>query len=63
MAIRLVRQQRGRSQNHKRARRILDEDVAVGQSSVEEPLGVLPIQADVAILPAAEQTSLWDGGR
>jgi hypothetical protein len=63
VAVRLLRQQGGRSQDHKRAGRILDEDVTVGQSSVKEPLRVFPVEAHVPILPAAEQTSLRDGSR
>jgi hypothetical protein len=59
----VVRQQRGRDQDRERARRILDEDVAVGNPPVEQALRVLAVETDVAVLAPAEEPSLRDRRR
>jgi hypothetical protein len=59
----VVGQQRGRDQNRERARRILDEDVAVGNPPVDQALRVLAVKTDVAVLAPAEEPSLRDRRR
>jgi hypothetical protein len=59
----VLRQQRGRREHHERAGRVLDEHVAVRQPPVEQAVRVFAVEADVAILPAPEQASLWNDRR
>ena len=50
-----------RQEDGERAGRVLDEDVAVGQRPVQEPLGVALVDVDVAEPRRAEEPAVGDG--
>jgi hypothetical protein len=55
MEVPAVRQERRRGKDEEAAWRVLDEKIAVGDPSVEERLAVVPVEADVAEAPPAEE--------
>jgi len=50
-----------RQEDRERTRRVLDEDVAVGQRSVQQPLRVALVDVDVAKARRAEEPAVRDG--
>jgi hypothetical protein len=59
----VVRQERGRREDREGAGRILDEDVPVRDTSVQQAARVLAVEADVAVLAPAKETALGNRGR
>jgi hypothetical protein len=54
---------RRRKEDGERAGRVLDEDVAVGEISVQEPLRVALVDVEIAKAGGAEQAAVRDGAR
>jgi hypothetical protein len=53
MPVGLLGQECRRREDGERSRRVLDEEVAIGDPPVQEGSGVLAVEAEVAILAAA----------
>jgi hypothetical protein len=62
VAVSLLGQQRRRREDREGPRRVLDEDVPVRDSSVQQAARVLAVEADIAILAAAEEAALGHSG-
>src|SRR5918992_1171872 len=58
-----VRQERRGSEDEEAARRVLDEEVPVGDAPVQERLAVVAVQADVPKAPPAEEPARGNRGR
>jgi hypothetical protein len=61
--IGVVGEQRRGREDRERSGWVFDEDVPVGNPAVQERPCVLAVEAEVAVLPAAEEPALWNGGR